>query len=76
MEEVDRHQQEELKLAICGLSNEYELPDVVAHLEVPAGLFCLGVECSLISGAVVLTLTSSGPLSEFSLFVLREFVKR
>ena len=33
-EEVDRHQQEELKLAICGLSDEYELADVAAHLEV------------------------------------------
>ena len=35
-EEVDRHQQEELKLAICGLSNEYELADVVVHLSVQA----------------------------------------
>ena len=34
-EEVDRHQQEELKLAICGVSSEYELAEVVAHLEVP-----------------------------------------
>ena len=33
-EEVDRHQQEELKLAICGVSSEYELTEVVAHLEV------------------------------------------
>ena len=31
-EEVDRHQQEELKLAICGLSNEYELADMAVHL--------------------------------------------
>ena len=35
-EAIDRHQQEELKLAICGLSNEYELADVVAHLAVSA----------------------------------------
>ena len=34
-EEVDRHQQEELKLAICGVSSEYELAEVVSHLEVP-----------------------------------------
>lgn len=34
-EEVDRHQQEELKLAICGVSSEYELAEVVAYLEVP-----------------------------------------
>ena len=33
-EEVDRHQQEELQLAICGLSNEYDLADIVAHLSV------------------------------------------
>ena len=33
-EQVDRHQQEELRLAICGLSEEYELADVVAHLAV------------------------------------------
>ena len=33
--EVDRHQQEELKLAICGVSSEYELAEVVSHLEVP-----------------------------------------
>ena len=33
-EEVDSHQQEELTLAICGLSGEYQLADVVAHLEV------------------------------------------
>ena len=36
LEEVDRHQQEEVKLAICGLSNVYELADVVAHLSVQA----------------------------------------
>ena len=34
-EQVDKHQQEELQLAICGLSEEYELADVVAHLAVP-----------------------------------------
>ena len=34
-EEVDKHQQEELHMAICGLSAEYELADVVAHLAVP-----------------------------------------
>ena len=34
-EEVNRHQQKELKLAICGVSNEYELAEVVAYLEVP-----------------------------------------
>ena len=34
-EEVDRHQQEELKLAICGISNEYKLAEVVSHLTVP-----------------------------------------
>lgn len=28
------HQQEELKLPICGLSEEYELADLVAHLAV------------------------------------------
>ena len=33
-EEVDRHQQEELQLAICGLSNEYDLADIVVHLSV------------------------------------------
>lgn len=33
-EEVDRHQQEELQLAICGLSEEYELADLAAHLAV------------------------------------------
>lgn len=33
-EQVDMHQQEELKLAICGLSEEYELADLVAHLAV------------------------------------------
>ena len=33
-EQVDSHQQEELQLAICGLSEEYELADVVAHLAV------------------------------------------
>ena len=27
-EELDRHPQEELKLAICGLSEEYELADI------------------------------------------------
>ena len=35
-EAVDRHQQEELKLAICGLSEEYELADLAAHLAVSA----------------------------------------
>ena len=35
LEEVDKHQQEELHIAICGLSAEYELADVVAHLAVP-----------------------------------------
>ena len=30
------HQQEELQLAICGLREEYELADVVAHLAVSA----------------------------------------
>ena len=34
-EEVDKHQQHELQLATCGLSNEYELADVVAHLAIP-----------------------------------------
>ena len=34
-EEVDKHQQEELNMAICGLSAEYELADVVAHLAIP-----------------------------------------
>ena len=34
-EEVNRHQQEQLKLAISGVSSEYELAEVVAHLEVP-----------------------------------------
>ena len=33
-EEVDRHQQEELQLAICGLSEEYELAELAAHLAV------------------------------------------
>ena len=33
-EQVDRHQQEELQVAVCGLSEEYELADVVAHLAV------------------------------------------
>lgn len=33
-EQVDRHQQEELQLAICGLRKEYELADVLAHLAV------------------------------------------
>lgn len=31
-EEVDGHQQEELKLIICGLSNEYELANITARL--------------------------------------------
>ena len=35
-EQVDRHQQEEIQLAMCGLSEEYELADVVAHLAVSA----------------------------------------
>ena len=35
-EEVDRHQQEEQQLAICGLSEEYELEDLAAHLAVSA----------------------------------------
>lgn len=35
-EEVDSHQQDELQFTICGLSAEYELADVAAHLEVPA----------------------------------------
>ena len=34
-EEVDKHQQDKLHMAICGLSAEYELSDVVAHLAVP-----------------------------------------
>ena len=34
-EEVDRLQQGELKLVICGISNEYELAEVVSHLKVP-----------------------------------------
>ena len=36
-EEVDRHQPEQLKLAICGVStcSKYKLAEVVAHLEVP-----------------------------------------
>jgi len=34
-EEVDRHQQQELKLVICGISTKYELAEVVAYLEVP-----------------------------------------
>ena len=33
-EQVDMHQQEELQLAICGLSEEYELADLVTHLAV------------------------------------------
>ena len=33
-EEVDRHQQEELQSAICGLSNEYHLADMVVYLSV------------------------------------------
>ena len=33
-EQVDMHQQEELKLAICGLKEEYELAHLVAHLAV------------------------------------------
>ena len=33
-EDVDKHQQEELQLAICGLSNEYDLADIVAHLSI------------------------------------------
>ena len=35
-EAVDRHQQEELQLAVCGLSEEYELADLAAHLAVSA----------------------------------------
>ena len=35
-EEVDKHQQEELEMAICGLSQEFELLDMVCHLEHPA----------------------------------------
>jgi len=35
-EQVDRHQLEELQLAICGLSEEFELADVVPHLAVSA----------------------------------------
>ena len=35
-EEVDKHQQEELQLAICGLSEEYELADLAVHLAVSA----------------------------------------
>ena len=31
-EEVDRHQQEELKLVICGVSCEYKLAEVLADL--------------------------------------------
>ena len=34
-EEVDKHQQEELHMAICGLKAEDELADLVAHLAVP-----------------------------------------
>ena len=34
-EEVDRHQEEELKLAICGVSAEYEFAEFIAPLEVP-----------------------------------------
>ena len=34
-EEVDKHQQDKLHMAICGLSAEYELSDVVTHLAVP-----------------------------------------
>ena len=34
-EEVDKHQQEELHMTICGLSAEYELADVVGRLAVP-----------------------------------------
>ena len=33
-EQVDMHQQEELKLAIFGLSEEYELTDLIAHLAI------------------------------------------
>ena len=36
-EEVDRHQQEELQLAICDLSEEYELADLAASAP---GSFC------------------------------------
>ena len=32
-EEVDRHQQEELTLAICGLSNDFELAEIVDHVK-------------------------------------------
>ena len=35
-EQVDKHQQEELQLAICGSIEEYELADVIAHLSVSA----------------------------------------
>ena len=34
-EEVDKHQQGELQMVICGLSAEYDLADVAAHLQVP-----------------------------------------
>ena len=33
-EEVDRHQQEELQSAICGLSNDYDLADIVVYSSV------------------------------------------
>ena len=35
-EQVDKHQHKQLQLAICGLSEEYKLADVIAHLAVPA----------------------------------------
>lgn len=35
-EEIHESQQEELKLAICGLSKKYTLSDVASHLHVPA----------------------------------------
>lgn len=35
-EEDDKHQQEELEMAICGLNQEFKLMDMVRHLERPA----------------------------------------
>ena len=35
-EAVDDQQQRELQLAICGMSDEYELAQIAAHLEVNA----------------------------------------
>lgn len=32
---VDKHQQGELQMVICGSSAEYDLADVTAHLQVP-----------------------------------------